>query len=79
MTTGERKKFVLSWIAGVIGFIIVTLFLCTEDTSGEYLERGRKVEATITKVVLNKTYYGVYEDSNGKQVQAEILPNKFLW
>mgnify|MGYP006874682347 CR=1 FL=1 len=77
MTTGERKKFVLSWIAGVIGFIIVTLSLCTEDTSGEYLERGQKVEATITKVVLNKAYYGVYVDSNGKQVQAEILPNNF--
>ena len=77
VTTGERKKFVLSWIAGVIGFIIVTLSLCTEDTSGEYLERGQKVEATITKVVLNKAYYGVYVDSNGKQVQAEILPNNF--
>lgn len=77
MNAYERFKFVLVYIVIVFGFILIGISLFQEDPSKKYLERGIKVEATITESTGLDSYHGVYTDASGNEVYAEILPNDF--
>ena len=77
MTSKERMKLIYSSIPLLFALILVSLSLFREDTSKEYIERGIKVQATITSSFMDNAYYGVYKDSNGNLVEAEIIKNDF--
>ena len=73
----ERFKFGVAYIVIVVAFILIGLSFFTEDSSKEYLERGIKVEVTITESTGMDSYHGTYTEANGNQVYTEILPNDF--
>lgn len=78
MSIGKKLKGIGCYILMLVIFVPLLKIFFMPDMGKEYFERGIKTEATVTSVfgLRGKQYYGVYQDSKGNLVDAEIIVNK---
>lgn len=78
MSVGQRLKMFGYYLVLVIVFVLLLYGFFLPETGEEYKERGIKTQATITSIIglRSKFYKGLYQDSMGNLVEAEIIVNQ---
>lgn len=78
MSIGRKLKGLGCYILMIVIFVPLLEMFFMPDMGKEYFERGIKTEATVTSVfgLRGKQYYGLYQDSKGNLVEAQIIVNQ---
>lgn len=78
MEAYKCMKIVGTYILMIALIVFIGYGISMPDAGEEYKSNGIRTEATITSMrgFRTKLYWGVYRDSYGNLIEAEIIPNK---